>query len=118
MTSETEITNIVTTKVELIDCTMGSTLSSKKPIPYVCFTFSVVDTSNKSYTFYVYQHRQTRNYFVHYQLFHNCLSSIRWSKTLQNAFKKQQNVMKCYDEYRKRFQISQEIIEEIASKIL
>lgn len=106
--------------IQLTDFSTGEYTSDKKTTPFNRFVFNIIDTNNKSFTFYIYQHQVKKFYKVYYQSFDTCISHSDWSKTLQTAFHKQQNVINprgMYNDYISKFQVSPEIIQEIASQI-
>lgn len=91
----------------------------EKPIPFTRYHF-VVSYKDKEFVFYVYQYAKTKNWFVHYCPFDECLRQVRWSKTLWNAFKKQVGVVNTLginDGYIRRFMIPEEVVEEMEERM-
>ena len=113
-------TDSKTSTIQLTQFSTGEYTSDKKTTPFHRFVFNVIDTNNKSFTFYIYQHPRTKFYKVYSQSFNHCLCHTGWSKTLQTAFHKQQTVINprgMYDEYIAKFKVSPEIVQEIVSII-
>jgi hypothetical protein len=113
-------TDSKTAMIQLTDFSTGEYTSDKKTTPFHRFVFHIIDTNRKSFTFYIYQHKLKKFYKVYYQSFDSCLCHTGWSKTLQTAFHNQQNVINprgMYNDYIAKFQVSPEIIQEMASQI-
>jgi hypothetical protein len=107
--------------VELTDFSKGDCISDNKIIPFIRFVFKVIDKTGKLFTFYIYQHQRTKFFTVYHTNFDKCLYHSGWSKTVQKAFHRQQNVINprgINNYYIAKFTVSPEIIQDIASKII